>query len=176
MEMKIYLIGFMSSGKTHRGKLISLKLNIPFFDLDEQIETAEGRPISEIFSQHGEEYFRRKEKEVLHIISESHDTFLMSCGGGTPCYYNNIDYMNKSGTTVWISSSIDTMHQRLLKDRQKRPVLSGLSDEQLRGYIIKKFSDRKIYYEQAAIIIDEEKVSDEDFIQQLLRTEKNLDI
>src|SRR5690606_36040241 len=170
--MKIYLIGFMSSGKTHRGKLISRKLNIPFFDLDEQIETAEGKSISEIFLHHGEEYFRRKEKEVLHIISESHDTFLMSCGGGTPCYYNNIDYMNKSGTTVWISSSIDTMHQRLIKDRKKRPVLSGLSDEQLRGFIIKKFSDRKIYYEQATIIVDEETVSDEDFIQQLFRTEK----
>ena len=162
----------MSSGKTHRGKLISRRLNIPFFDLDEQIEAAEGRSISEMFLHQGEEYFRRKEKEVLHIISESHDTFLMSCGGGTPCYYNNIDYMNKSGITVWISSSIDTMHQRLLKDRKKRPVLSGLSDEQLRSYIIKKFSDRKIYYEQAAVIIDEETISDDDFIQQLFHSAK----
>jgi shikimate kinase len=162
----------MSSGKTHWGKCISRKLNIPFFDLDEQVEAAEGRTISEIFLHHGEEYFRRKEKEVLHIISESHDTFLMACGGGTPCYYNNIDYMNKSGTTVWISSSIDTMHQRLLKDRKKRPLLEGLTDEQVRGYIIKKFSDRKIYYEQATVIIDEENISDENFIQQLFKTEK----
>ncbi len=162
----------MSSGKTHWGKCISRKLNIPFFDLDEQVEAAEGRTISEIFLHHGEEYFRRKEKEVLHIISESHDTFLMACGGGTPCYYNNIDYMNKSGTTVWISSSIDTMHQRLLKDREKRPLLEGLTDEQVRGYIIKKFSDRKIYYEQATVIIDEENISDENFIQQLFKTEK----
>lgn len=162
----------MSSGKTHWGKCISRKLDVPFFDLDEQVEAAEGRTISEIFLSHGEEYFRRKEKEVLHIISESHDTFLMACGGGTPCYYNNIDYMNKSGTTVWISSSIDTMHQRLLKDRDKRPLLKGLTDEQVRGYIIKKFSDRKIYYEQATVIIDEENITPENFVQQLFKTEK----
>ena len=170
--MKIYLIGFMSSGKTHWGKSISRKLDVPFFDLDEQVEAAEGQTISEIFLHHGEEYFRRKEKEVLHIISESHDTFLMACGGGTPCYYNNIDYMNKSGITVWISSSIETMHQRLLKDRDKRPLLKGLTDEQVRGYIIKKFSDRKIYYEQATVIIDEENITPENFVQQLFKTDK----
>lgn len=162
----------MSSGKTHWGKSISRKLDVPFFDLDEQVEAAEGRTISEIFLHHGEEYFRRKEKEVLHIISESHDTFLMACGGGTPCYYNNIDYMNRSGTTVWINSSMDTLHQRLLKDRDKRPLLKGLTDEQVRGYIIKKFSDRKIYYEQATVIIDEENITPEGFVQQLFKTNK----
>lgn len=162
----------MSSGKTHWGKSISRKLDVPFFDLDEQVEAAEGRTISEIFLNHGEEYFRRKEKEVLHIISESHDTFLMACGGGTPCYYNNIDYMNRSGTTVWINSSMDTLHQRLLKDRDKRPLLKGLTDEQVRGYIIKKFSDRKIYYEQATVIIDEENITPESFVQQLFKTNK----
>ena len=80
--------------------------------------------------------------------------------------------MNKSGTTVWISSSIDTMHQRLLKDREKRPLLKGLTDEQVRGYIIKKFSDRKIYYEQATVIIDEENITPENFVQQLFKTDK----
>lgn len=171
--MKIYLIGFMSTGKTHWGRAISQKLNIPFFDLDEQVESAEGKTISEMFNQKGEEYFRLKEKDILHIISESHDTFLMACGGGTPCFYNNIDYMNKMGLTVWVSSSIDTMHQRLLKDREKRPLLQGLSDEQVKGYIIKKLADRKIFYEQASLTVVEENVTDEQFIEQIFKAENN---
>lgn len=156
--MRIYLIGFMGSGKTHWGRLLSQKLSIPFFDLDEQVSAHEGMTIQEIFSGLGEEKFRLLEKDLLHIITESHDNFVMACGGGSPCYFNNIEYMNQSGTTVWINTPLDTLYQRLKEEKQNRPMISGLSDEQLRGFIIKKFSDRKIYYEQADVVIDEDPV------------------
>jgi shikimate kinase len=148
----------MGSGKTHWGRLLSEKLNIPFFDLDEQIVSHEEKTITEIFADNGEEYFRLLEKDTLHIITESHDSFIMACGGGSPCFFNNIDYMNKSGTTVWINSPVETLFQRLVKEKSQRPLLRDLSDEQLRGFIIKKFSDRKIYYEQADVMMDEEPV------------------
>ena len=156
--MKVFLIGFMGSGKTHWGRLLSQKLDIPFFDLDEQVVNHEGKSIVEIFASAGEEQFRLTEKDVLHIITESHDSFVMACGGGTPCYFNNVEYMNQSGITVWINTPLDVLFQRLLQEKEKRPLIKNLSDEQLRCFIIKKFSDRKIYYEQADAMMDEEPV------------------
>jgi len=165
--MKIFFIGFMGSGKTHWGKQVSEKLRIPFFDLDEQIISHEGKAITEIFSESGEEYFRLLEKDILHIISESHENFVMACGGGTPCYYNNIDYMNQSGTTIWISTPIDVLFQRLIKEKETRPLIKNLTSEQLKRYIIKKYSDRKIFYEQSDIIIDEEPVRLEKLVEKI---------
>src|SRR5439155_13844743 len=98
--MKIYLIGFMGSGKTYWGRQLSQKLGLPFFDMDEQVIHSESKSINEIFETYGEEYFRLKEKGILHVITETHSSFVMACGGGSPCYFNNIDYMNQAGTTV----------------------------------------------------------------------------
>jgi shikimate kinase len=167
--MKIYLIGFMAAGKTHWGQQLSRKLDIPFFDTDEQIINSEGRTINEIFENFGEEYFRLKEKGILHIIAESHANFVMACGGGLPCYYNNIEYMNQSGTTVWLNTPMPVLFQRLVVEKDKRPLLKGLSDEQLRSYIIKKFADRKIYYEQAEVVIDDEEISLDHFIEKVFQ-------
>jgi shikimate kinase len=156
--MKIFLIGFMGSGKTHWGRLVSGKLRLPFFDLDEQIISHEGKSITEIFAEKGEEYFRLVETDLLHIISESHDNFVMACGGGAPCFYNNIDYMNQLGTTVWINTPIEVLQQRLSAEKESRPLIRNLPNDQLKAFITKKFSDRKIFYEQAGIVIDEEPV------------------
>jgi shikimate kinase len=157
----------MGSGKTHWGRLLSKKIGIRFFDLDEQVTEHAGKPIPEIFSTEGEENFRMIEKEVLHILTESHDSFVMACGGGSPCYFNNIEYMNQSGTTVWIHVPLDTLFERLVKEKEKRPLIKELSDEQLKGFISKKFSDRKIYYEQAAVTVDEEPVLLEKLIEKI---------
>lgn len=157
--MKIFLVGFMGCGKTHWGKLLSKKLQTPFFDLDEKIVEHEGKEITEIFSDLGEEYFRMLEKDVLHLLSESHDTFIMACGGGTPCFFNNIDYMKKQGTTVWINCSVDCLYQRLLKEKDSRPLIRSIPDAQLKNHIIKKFSDRKIFYQQADVIINEDDIT-----------------
>lgn len=156
--MKIFLIGFMGSGKTHWGQLLSKKLGIRFFDLDEQVVEQAGKPITEIFATEGEERFRLLEKEVLHILSENHDSFIMACGGGTPCYFNNIEYMNKTGTSVWINTPPDILFERLVNQKSKRPLIRDLSDEQLRGFISKKFADRRMYYEQAELVVEEEPV------------------
>jgi shikimate kinase len=165
--MKIFFIGFMGTGKTYSGKQLGQKLNIPFFDLDEEIIKHEGKSINEIFGESGEEYFRLLEKDVLHIITEYNDSFIMACGGGTPCYYNNIDYMNKEGISVWLNTSVDTLYNRLIHEKDKRPLIKDLSETQLRGYIAKKFSDRKIYYEQASIIVDEEPVQLDKLIEKI---------
>ncbi len=156
--MKIFLIGFMGSGKTYWGRQLSEKLNIPFFDLDEQVSSYEGCAISEIFETKGEEYFRMLEKDTLHNITESNNTFVMACGGGTPCYFNNIEFMNQSGTTVWINTPVDTLLQRLVGEKEDRPLIKPLTAEQLKAFITKKFADRRIYYEQADAILDEEPV------------------
>jgi shikimate kinase len=165
--MKIFLIGFMGSGKTHWGRLLSEKLGIRFFDLDEQVAEQAGKSIPEIFEQEGEEKFRQMEKEVLHIISESHDSFVMACGGGSPCYFNNIEYMNQSGTTVWINTPLETLFERLVKEKEKRPLIRDLSDDQLKGFIGKKFADRRIYYEQARLKVDEQPVRLEQLIEKI---------
>ncbi len=165
--MRIFLIGFMGSGKTHRARQLSQKLNIPFFDLDEQVVNSEGKSINQIFEEDGEEYFRQKEKEVLYIITESHSSFVMACGGGSPCYFNNIEYMNNAGTTVWLNTPIPVLFERLAKQRSERPLLRDLTDDQLKGFIIKKFSDRKIYYEQADVFIEEDIIDLDQFIEKI---------
>lgn len=165
--MRIFIIGFMGSGKTHWGHLLSQKLGFPFFDLDEQVIEHAGKSIVEIFTSDGEEQFRLQEKSVLHIITESHDSFVMACGGGSPCYFNNIEYMNQSGTTVWINTPLDILYKRLVAEKDKRPLIKELSDDQLRNFISKKFADRKIYYEQADVTVDEEPVQLDKLIEKI---------
>lgn len=157
--MRIFFIGFMGSGKTHWGRELSNKLQIPFFDLDEQIVANEGKSVNDIFAGEGEEYFRLLEKDTLHIITESHDSFVMATGGGTPCYFKNLDYMKNSGTTVWVNTPVDVLVERLSKDRSDRPLLKDLEEHQVRSFIIKKYSDRKIFYEQADVFIDDNNKS-----------------
>jgi shikimate kinase len=165
--MKIYLIGFMGSGKTHWGRLLSQKLGFPFFDLDEQVIEHAGKSIVEIFNTEGEENFRLQEKDVLHIITESHDSFVMACGGGAPCFFNNIEYMNQAGTTVWINTPLTVLFERLVKEKDKRPMIKELTDEQLKNFISKKFAGRRIYYEQANVTIDEEPLLAERLIEKI---------
>lgn len=165
--MKIFLIGFMGSGKTHWGRLLSRKLGLPFFDMDEQVATHAGKSIPEVFAEEGEEHFRMLEKEVLYMITESHDSFVMACGGGSPCFFNNIEYMNNAGVTVWINTPLDVLFDRLVKEKEKRPLIRELSDDQLRSFITRKFADRRIYYEQAAIKMDEDPLRLDDLVEKI---------
>jgi shikimate kinase len=170
--MKIFLIGFMGCGKTHWGKLLSQKLSITFFDLDEKIVEQEGKSVSEIFNSEGEEYFRHAEKEVLHLLAESHQSFVMATGGGAPCFYNNIDYIKKQGTVVWINCSTELLHQRLLKEKDQRPLISDIPDEDLKTYIIKKYSSRKIFYQQANVILPEENITMEVLLNKIFHAKE----
>ena len=167
--MKIFLIGFMGSGKTHYGRQLGEKLGLPFFDLDEQISSHVGKESVDYFQQDGEEGCRLTEKDLLHIITESHDSFVMACGGGSPCYFNNIDYMNNEGTTVWINTPADVLFDRLLKERERRPLIRDLSDDKLRRFIHKKFADRRIYYEQAEVKVEDEPMELDQLIEKIFR-------
>ncbi len=166
--MRIYLIGFMGVGKTHWGRILSNRLGLPFYDLDEIVVQEEGRSINEIFETEGEEYFRTKEKDVLRQFSEENDSMLLSCGGGAPCFFNNISFMNQMGVTVWLNTPFEILLGRLRQGKEKRPLLKDLDDEALKAYILKKNADRRIYYEQAKVIVDDRVIDIEKLIKQIL--------
>lgn len=157
----------MGCGKTHWGKLLSQKLNVPFFDLDEKIVEQAGKSIGSIFESEGEEHFRVLEKDILHMLSESHESFVMATGGGTPCFFNNIDYLKRQGTVVWINCSTDCLYNRLRKEKAQRPLISDIPDQQLKSYIVKKYSSRKIFYQQATVILPEEVITLENLVNKI---------
>ena len=166
--MRIFLIGFMGSGKTHWGTRIAEKLHIPFYDLDAVIVNSEGMSISEIFIDKGEEYFRYIEKQTLEDLVNREENFVLSAGGGTPCFFNNIDFMKRNGKVLWLNTSLEVLNQRLLKEKISRPLLKGITESGLRSYIIRKLSERKMYYEQADLMVHEETTDLESFINMLL--------
>jgi shikimate kinase len=173
--MKIFLIGFMGSGKTHWGRLLAAKLKVPFLDLDTVIVEKEGNTISEIFSGKGEEYFRFLEKQTLEEITDTADSFILSCGGGTPCFFNNIELMKKSGKVIWLNTSIDVLKGRLVRERMSRPLIREVSDDELKRYIIRKLSERKMYYQQADVMVNEESVTLEELVRMLFENEPEPD-
>lgn len=163
--MRIYLIGFMGSGKSHWGTRLAERLGVPFFDLDDVIVKQEGKAITEIFAENGEEYFRLLEKNLLESLSEAYEEVIISCGGGTPCFYGNIDYMREKGKVVWLNTDCNTLVARLLKEKMKRPLLRQIPDEELKAFIVKKLHDRKLYYEQAHITVPEDQLNLEQLIE-----------
>jgi shikimate kinase len=160
----------MGSGKTHWGKLLAEKLRLPFFDLDTVITQKEGKTISDIFAEKGEEYFRYREKEILEELVTGEQEFIISSGGGTPCFFNNIEFMKKNGQVIWLNTSIETLKQRLLRERLSRPLIRNIGEAELKAYIIRKLGERKMYYEQADVMVNEESILLEPLIQ-LLKNE-----
>jgi shikimate kinase len=169
--MKIFLIGFMGSGKTHWGRRLGAKLNLPFYDLDTVITGQESKSVAEIFAEKGEEYFRYQEKETLERISAEQESFILSCGGGTPCFFNNIEFMKKNGKVIWLNTSIDMLTERLRKERMSRPLISDVDDEDLRRHIIRKLSERRMYYQQADVTVGEENTNLDELIKILLQNQ-----
>jgi shikimate kinase len=165
--MRIFLIGFMGSGKTHWGTRIAEKLEIPFYDLDAVIVNSEGMSISEIFAIKGEEFFRYMEKQTLEDLVAREEDFVLSAGGGTPCFFNNIEFMKRNGKVLWLNTSLEALNQRLLKEKMMRPLLRGIDEAGLRAYIIRKLSERKMYYEQADLMVHEETMELEPLVNML---------
>jgi shikimate kinase len=156
--MRVFLVGFMGSGKTHWGTRIAEKLQIPFYDLDAVIVNGEGMSISEIFAEKGEEYFRYMEKQTLEDLVLREEHFVLSAGGGTPCFFNNIKFMKRNGRVLWLNTSLEVLNKRLLKEKILRPLLRNITEADLRAYIIRKLSERKMYYEQADLMVHEDTV------------------
>ena len=158
--MKIFLIGFMGSGKTTSGKRLATALNYPFFDLDHQITAATGMSIPAYFAEHGEDAFRMLEKETLQTYAYPDDC-VISTGGGTPCYFDNMNWMNRSGITVFIDMPPVALAKRLEQGKHKRPLLKDLDSDQLVEFIREKLNDRLPFYKDARVIINGVSLSTE---------------
>lgn len=157
----------MGAGKTYWGKQLAEHWGLPFFDLDEVIIEREGMSVSDIFAAKGEDAFRQMEKEALRELVAEQDKFVISCGGGTPCFHENMPFMNEQGITVWLNPTVEVMVERLQRKREKRPLLKDLSDEELVAFVEKRLTARTPVYEQARIIIENDEVSLEVFDKHL---------
>jgi shikimate kinase len=150
---RVYITGFMGCGKTTAGKKLAAALNFSFIDLDHEIEKKEQRFVREIFSDSAEEYFRRAESEALHGLDISNDT-IISTGGGTPCFGDNLLYMKETGILVYIKMTPQQLMSRLGDVTGERPLLKNLKDSELADYITVKLKEREPFYNQANIVID----------------------
>jgi shikimate kinase len=150
----IYLVGMMGAGKSYWATQIALALDLPFIDLDASIETITGLSVSDIFSKHGEQYFRKQEREAL-LQTSTHKPVIVATGGGTPCFYENMQWMKKNGITIWLDSTIPTMIKRLQKDNSVRPLLKDVAPEKFATYLESILEARLPFYSQSMIRLDE---------------------
>ena len=170
--MKVYLIGFMASGKTTVGKELSSALGYKFIDLDEYIETKHRKTIKQIFEINGEDYFRIIEQEALKEVASFDGDFVISSGGGTSCFYNSIDFMNRTGMTVYLRMEVSSLVSRLIHAKINRPLLWGKTKEELNDYIIRVLDERKKFYEKAQIVVDADHLNPQDLsktIKEIIR-------
>ena len=161
----------MGSGKTYWGSRLAEKMQLPFFFFFSVIIQKEQKSVAEIFYEKGEEYFRYLEKEILEELVLGEERFILSLGGGTPCFFNNIEFMKKNGKVIWLNTSVEVLKQRLIKERMTRPMIKNVSEADLKSYIIRKLGERKMYYEQADLIVHEEGIQLEPLIELLLKDE-----
>lgn len=145
---RIILIGYMGAGKTTIGKALAQELGVPFYDLDWYIETRMRRTIKQIFDEKGEEGFRRIEHNMLHEVAEF-ENVVVSCGGGTPCFYDNIDYMNSQAQVVYLKASPEVLYEHLQMGRHVRPLLLGKSPDEVRTFIVEQLAQREAFYSKA---------------------------
>ena len=150
---KITLMGYMGSGKSTVGHILGEKLDWPFIDLDDYISEKEGLDIPEIFETQGEIYFRKIENAYLLELLSSNEHFVLALGGGTPCYANNMGAILEHSDSYYLKASIGTLSERLIKEKDHRPLIASLGEEQLTEFIAKHLFERRNFYEQAENII-----------------------
>lgn len=156
----------MGAGKSYYGKKLADYYNLQFVDLDDEIMLQENLTITDIFVQKGEVYFRQVEHEILQQYIKNHKDFVMACGGGTPCFYNNIIEMKKEGVIVWINPSQKILFNRLQQEQQKRPLIKHLTTQKLKSFITQQIQEREKYYNQSNIIINDDNIN----IEELAKT------
>lgn len=151
--MRIYLVGFMGAGKSVIGRLLSKSLNLDFYDLDSEIESKYRTTVSSIFAKYDEACFRKLETNVLQSFSNN-DNFIMSCGGGTPCFNNNMELMNSLGITVYLKLPPETLATRIYNSVKTRPLTAEKTQEELVEYVERTLINREPFYSMANITID----------------------
>ena len=147
------MIGYMGAGKTTLGKILARSLNLEFIDLDWYIENRFRQSVSQLFATRGEEGFRKIEQNMLHEVAEFEDV-VISAGGGTPCFFDNMEYMNQQGVTVYLKATPETLRTHLRMGKQKRPLSAQKNDEELDAFIRESLDKRESYYNQARLIFD----------------------
>lgn len=151
--LRILLIGYMGAGKTTIGKVLSDEMNIPFYDLDWYIEARMHRNIKQLFEERGEEGFRKIEQAMLHELAEN-ENVIIACGGGTPCFFDNMDYMNRQGTTVYLKAIPEVLYAHLKMGKTIRPLLLGKTEEEIGQLIVRQVAERESYYLKAKYVLN----------------------
>ena len=162
---RIILVGYMGSGKTTVGKALSKETGMMFYDLDWYIESRMRKSVSQIFAEKGEEGFRKIEYNMLHEVAEFEDV-IISCGGGTPCFFDNMDYLNQQGDVVYLKASPETLYKHLLMAKVERPLLKDKSPEELIDYITEHLKERAPFYEKAKYTLDVNVLDEYDKIKE----------
>ncbi len=164
--MRVYLIGFMGSGKSTAGKKLARKLGLGFFDLDELIEQESSLSISTYFKKYGEAKFRELENEILWKTFQL-ENVLISTGGGTPCFFDNIQRINQKGISVYLKADIALIISRLKGEKNQRPLIKDKSDDELRKYLMDLLSRREKFYEKAHIIASAKSLNISELSEQI---------
>ncbi len=164
--MKIFLIGFMGSGKTTIGRRFAGMIGFDFVDTDRFIEMKNGITVADVFAQYGEAAFRSMEQDIL-IELQQRDFVVVSTGGGLPCYNNNMELMLNSGKVVYLKTSPQVLARRLMHSHTERPLIKGKTEEELQQFIREKLAERETFYDRAHIIIQTENFSLEELLKSL---------
>ena len=170
---RIFLIGYMGAGKTTLGKAFARALGLTFVDLDWYIEERFHKSIRQLFAERGEEGFRELEKRMLHEVGDFEDV-VISVGGGTPCFFDNMEYMNEAGETVFLDVNLQVLFRRLKVAKQQRPLLDGKTDEELKAFIQEALQKRLPFYTKAKHTFNGERLEDRHQIQQSVERLKEL--
>ena len=171
--MRIILIGYMGSGKTTVGKALSKETGMMFYDLDWYIESRMRKTVSQIFAEKGEEGFRKIEYNMLHEVAEFEDV-IISCGGGTPCFFDNMEYLNQQGDVIYLKATPETLYKHLLMAKVERPLLKDKTPEELIAYITEHLKERAPYYEKAHYTLDVNVLDNSDKIATSVERIKSL--
>ncbi|WP_430817330.1 shikimate kinase [Carboxylicivirga sp. RSCT41] len=165
MEIKrIFLIGFMGSGKSTLGRRLKTELGWDFIDLDDYFEMRYQTTIKQYFAENGEKAFREAERKIITEVATREKT-IIATGGGAPCYFDNIQVMNQHGLTIYIKLSVETLAARLSSPKQVRPLIAGKSGNELLNYIGEKLSEREPFYDQAQVIADGDILGVDGFVR-----------
>ena len=157
--VRIFLTGYMGAGKTTLGKAFARKMNVPFVDLDWYIEERFHKTVGELFTVRGQTGFREWERTMLHEVAEFENVEI-STGGGAPCFFDNMEFMNRVGKTVFLDVHPDVLFRRLRIAKQQRPILQGKEDDELKAFIIRALEQRAPFYTQAQYIFNADELED----------------
>ncbi|MBD8082442.1 shikimate kinase [Chryseobacterium caseinilyticum] len=165
--MIISLVGYMGSGKSHISKILSDEINFKLLDLDREISKRLKMTIPEIFEKKGEIFFRKTEREVLEEILVTEENVVLSLGGGTPAYYNNMEIINLNSKSIFLKANIGTLVARLSKQKEKRPLVAKISEEDLPEFIAKHLFERNAFYSKSQFMISTDGKNPEDIVLEI---------